>query len=115
MIRVFVYGSLKRDGIHHAELTGATFERNATTEPGHRLVAQGEYPALARGGNGVAHGEVFVVTEELLAALDRFEDVPRLYRRESVRLDDGSLAQAYVIDEETAARCHDIPSGRWPA
>lgn len=115
MIRVFVYGSLKRRGRHHSELGGARFERIATTEAGYRLVLQGEYPALARGGTDVVHGEVFLVSEAALVQLDRFEDVPRLYQRESVRLDDGSDAQAYVIDEEIAARCPPIPEGRWPA
>jgi gamma-glutamylcyclotransferase (GGCT)/AIG2-like uncharacterized protein YtfP len=115
MTRVFVYGSLKRAGRHHGELAGATFECEATTMTGHRLVRQGEYPALVRGGDGVVHGEVFVVSEEQLERLDRFEDVPRLYRRTTVLLQDGTHAQAYVIDEEIASRCPTIPSGRWPA
>lgn len=115
MIRVFVYGSLKRAGLHHAEIRDATFERAATTEAGFRLVMQGIYPALTRGGSGVVHGEVFSVTATLLGALDRFEDVPVLYQRQRIRLDDGSDAEAYVIDEEIAARCPEVPRGRWPA
>jgi gamma-glutamylcyclotransferase (GGCT)/AIG2-like uncharacterized protein YtfP len=115
VIRVFVYGSLKRDGLHHAEMRDSELEREATTEPGFRLVMQGPYPALTRGGSGVVHGEIHSVSETLLLALDRFEDVPNLYRRERIRLDDGSHAEAYVIDEEIAATCREVPSGRWPA
>jgi gamma-glutamylaminecyclotransferase len=115
VIRVFVYGSLKRAGLHHAEMRDAELEREATTEPGFRLVMQGSYPALARGGSGVVHGELYSVSATLLAALDRFEDVPRLYRRQHIRLDDGSHAEAYVIDEEIAATCPEVPSGSWPA
>jgi gamma-glutamylcyclotransferase (GGCT)/AIG2-like uncharacterized protein YtfP len=114
VIRVFVYGSLKRGGLHHAELEGAALERVATTEPGYRLVLQARYPALTRGNTGVVHGEVFRVNETLLAALDRFENVPNLYQRARIHLDDGSHAQAYVIDEATASGCEEIPSGRWP-
>lgn len=110
-IDLFVYGSLKRGFLHHDRLAGAEWVREATTAPGHRLVVYGSYPALVAGGQGVVHGELWRVGAELLAELDRFEDVPQLYVRRALPLEDGSEAQSYF-----AARGGDyppVPGGVW--
>jgi gamma-glutamylcyclotransferase (GGCT)/AIG2-like uncharacterized protein YtfP len=73
-VRLFVYGSLKRGGRHHAELQGAPFLGEAETLPGHAVIQLGDYPALvASAGPGVVAGELFEVPESLLPALDEFE------------------------------------------
>ena len=73
--RLFVYGSLKRGGRHHAELRGARFLGEARTVPGYTVEQLGEYPALvATGGSeGTVRGELFEVDDALLALLDEFE------------------------------------------
>jgi gamma-glutamylcyclotransferase (GGCT)/AIG2-like uncharacterized protein YtfP len=77
-VRLFVYGSLKRGGLHHDELEalGALFVGEAETLPGYRLEALGEYLALVAvspGAPGVVQGELFEVPEAQLPALDAFE------------------------------------------
>ncbi|WP_236519456.1 gamma-glutamylcyclotransferase family protein [Sandaracinus amylolyticus] len=76
--RVFVYGTLRRD------------------HPNHGVIARARFDGPARGGDEVIEGELYTVDDALLAELDRFEDVPRLYRRERVVLEDGSEAEVYV-------------------
>jgi gamma-glutamylcyclotransferase (GGCT)/AIG2-like uncharacterized protein YtfP len=88
-VLLFVYGSLKRGGRHHAELAGARFVGEAETAPGHALTVLGEYLALVRTSGGGAgevgagageaqpsdrvQGELFEVADVCLPALDEFE------------------------------------------
>ena len=84
--RLFVYGSLKRGGLHHDELGGAQFLGEARTAPGYALVPitvgggagappiQDNYVALVeRHDAGSVLGELFEVDEALLPRLDEFE------------------------------------------
>lgn len=116
MIRLFVYGSLKRGYQHADEMRGARFVSTARTlDPGW-LFQVDDYPALvfpsaqvgwlatpdSSAGPGAIEGEVYELGEVLLARLDRFEDVPELYQRRAisvVRLDTGvSLTtETYVM------------------
>jgi gamma-glutamylcyclotransferase (GGCT)/AIG2-like uncharacterized protein YtfP len=115
-VRLFVYGSLKRGLVHHDQLAAAVFESEAETAPGYALYVVGDYPALVLdGGAGHVQGEVYQVGEELLAALDVFEDCPRLYQRVCVRLADGREALAYFMPGERVAGCPRLGGCRWPA
>lgn len=93
--RIFVYGSLKRGFVHHAELAGAELLGDARTEPGYALVRQGDYPALVEAPSGIVYGELYAVSDALLAHLDAFEGVPSLYRRSAVRLWRAPPAESY--------------------
>jgi gamma-glutamylcyclotransferase (GGCT)/AIG2-like uncharacterized protein YtfP len=74
LARLFVYGSLKRGGRHHAELGGAMFLGEARTLAGYVLEPLDEYLALVPvPGAGEVPGELFEVEEELLVELDSFE------------------------------------------
>ncbi|HEY1767232.1 MAG TPA: gamma-glutamylcyclotransferase family protein, partial [Terracidiphilus sp.] len=46
-------------------------------------------------------GELYRVDEKLLELLDAFEDAPREFVRDSVRLQDGLRAEAYFYCGET--------------
>ncbi|HYP90774.1 MAG TPA: gamma-glutamylcyclotransferase family protein [Polyangiaceae bacterium] len=83
---LFVYGSLKRSGLHHRELAGARFLGEAETEPGHALTTLGDYWALLAhpGTPGVIRGELFEVAEARLPLLDEFEG--DAYERRAVRI-----------------------------
>ena len=72
--RLFVYGSLKRGGLHHAELAGALFLGEAKTLPGYALVPLGEYLALVpQAEAGSVVGELYELGQERFSALDEFE------------------------------------------
>ena len=101
---LFVYGSLKRGGRHHDLLAGARFGGEACTPPIYALVQIGDYPALVEGGSSQVHGEIYVVDEALLAALDDFEGHPDLYERRRIVLEGGVEAEAYLMPRRMLAQ-----------
>ncbi len=113
MPRVFVYGSLKRAHRHHDQMAGARFVRAARTAPRYTLVVAGEYPALVEGGASAVSGEVFEVGDAHLAALDAFEEVPELYVRREIELDDGERVLAYLLPAARAHGATAITDGVW--
>jgi len=112
MSRLFVYGSLKRGEQNHRHLAPARFVGEARTTPSFELLDLGEYPAMKLGGRTTIVGEVYELDEALLAALDRFEGHPDLYRRTTIALDDGAQVDAYLVvrPPRDAPR---IASGAW--
>ncbi|HVY32716.1 MAG TPA: gamma-glutamylcyclotransferase family protein [Polyangiaceae bacterium] len=97
-VRLFVYGSLKRGGRHHAELQNSRFLGEATTAPGHAVIQLGDYPALIQADDGVVTGELFEVPESLLPALDELEGDAYVRQNLAVRVagaTDLALALAY--------------------
>jgi gamma-glutamylcyclotransferase (GGCT)/AIG2-like uncharacterized protein YtfP len=109
---LFVYGTLRSGQSNHRELSRARFVRASATVANYELVDLGAYPALLEGGKTAVHGELYEVTDALLAELDIFEDVPTLYERKSVALRDGR-AMAYVMPPERARRAPRIATGDW--
>jgi gamma-glutamylcyclotransferase (GGCT)/AIG2-like uncharacterized protein YtfP len=101
LAHLFVYGSLKRGGLHHDELGEAVFLGTVATAPGYRLERLGEYlalvsqpgpagetPSVAAGGGdglGVVSGELFYVPVSLSPLLVEFEG--EAYVRCDVRLE----------------------------
>jgi gamma-glutamylcyclotransferase (GGCT)/AIG2-like uncharacterized protein YtfP len=107
---LFVYGTLKRGGSNTRQMAGAIFIGEARTVPGYRLFALDGFPSLvplADDRDGVV-GEVWSVTPDALARLDRFEGVHEgLYRREAVPLLPpfaGREVHAYVYPHSVAGR-----------
>lgn len=80
--RLFVYGSLKREMMHHDELGGALFEGLALVR-GHTLVwYEGAYPALTRSSpEDWVEGELYRLSDAQLSQVDAFEQCPELYQR----------------------------------
>ena len=66
------------------------------TAPSYRVVEVAGYPALVPGASAVP-GEVYAVPGSLVPALDAFEG--HRYRRGSVKLADGTVAEAYLLAE----------------
>jgi gamma-glutamylaminecyclotransferase len=89
MTKLFVYGTLKRDGGNHHYLASQRFLGAARTSPGYRLFEVGGFPGMVpflSDERGVT-GEVWEVDDAGLAILDEFEGVHEgLYRRERVPL-----------------------------
>lgn len=89
MIRLFVYGTLKRGCKNHHLIAGESFVGEARTSPGFRLYHLGDFPGMVAddGDTEGVTGEVWAVDELQLARLDAFEGVAEgLYRREPVPL-----------------------------
>jgi gamma-glutamylcyclotransferase (GGCT)/AIG2-like uncharacterized protein YtfP len=93
-ITLFVYGSLKRGAVHHAQLRGAQFLGEARTAPGHRVELLGGYLALIKDASdpGCVSGELFEIDEALLVELDAFEG--DAYERRAVVLEPAAAATA---------------------
>jgi gamma-glutamylcyclotransferase (GGCT)/AIG2-like uncharacterized protein YtfP len=108
---LFVYGSLKRGQRHHQELFGARFAGRARTLPECRLLAVGEYPALAVGDRSI-EGELYEVETALLGRLEVFEGAA--YERRLVRLDDGRTAQTYFAVDAQSPGAHALDTDTWP-
>lgn len=108
---LFVYGSLLAGEENHSQLAGAVLVREARTRPAYRLVDLGPYPAMSAGGDSVVVGQLYLVERALLAQLDAFEGHTEggaegptehvaeeaRYRRCVIELEDGALAQAYLL------------------
>jgi gamma-glutamylcyclotransferase (GGCT)/AIG2-like uncharacterized protein YtfP len=113
MPRIFVYGTLKRGLSNAAHLDGATFERVAVTTVGYVLHMVDGYPAMSRSNAGVVHGELYIVSDELLRLLDEFEGVPEWYQREVIQVEDGTSAEAYMVTQEQVRGSPLISGGRF--
>lgn len=111
VIRVFVYGTLRRGGRANRLLRGARFLAEAATDPAFELVDMGPYPGLVAGGSVAVRGEVWEVPTELLADLDAYEGAQ--YARIAIRLADGTEAQAWVMHASHAEGRPRIASGEW--
>jgi len=111
-IALFVYGSLKL-GFRHAGMLGAAVRVGPALAQPYRLVRYREYPAMLAAAQGVVYGELAFVDRALLSVLDEFEGCPTLYQRHTIRLVDGTEAQAYLISDELARGYAAIPDGIW--
>ncbi|MCP4812801.1 MAG: gamma-glutamylcyclotransferase [Planctomycetaceae bacterium] len=87
MIRLFVYGTLKRGCSRERFLQGQKCLGAAMTRPGYCLYDNGSYPAMVREpGADPVQGELWEVDEACVEQLDQVEGVPTLYQREIVEL-----------------------------
>jgi gamma-glutamylcyclotransferase (GGCT)/AIG2-like uncharacterized protein YtfP len=111
--RVFVYGTLRAGEPNHHFLAGQLFARHARTVPAFDLVDLGAFPAMVARGLTSVVGEVYDVDDDALAGLDRLEGHPHFYRRQTIRLDDGDKAVAYLLPTKQAHGRPRIPSGDW--
>lgn len=117
--RVFVYGSLMAGFSNNFWLTMATYVGQRTTaEPNYIMFSLGMFPGVATGGWHAIHGEVYEVDDLTLKRLDRLEGHPNFYRRQPTILDDGTIADMYVLAQPWLKK-HDtnylprVASGDW--
>jgi gamma-glutamylcyclotransferase (GGCT)/AIG2-like uncharacterized protein YtfP len=94
-------------------LRGASKVRVAKTEAAFQLVDLGAFGALVQGGDGAVLGEIYDVDRGTFAAIDVHRQVPILFQRCAVRLDDGSLADAYLLTPDQVRGRRRIASGDW--
>tara|TARA_Y100000996_G_C22518739_1_gene641535 strand:+ start:1220 stop:1573 length:354 start_codon:yes stop_codon:yes gene_type:complete len=114
MIRIFVYGTLRKGDERSFFLTDveqAKFIKEAKTKPLYTLVNLGMFPALIMEGNTSIVGEVWEVDKRTKQTLDLIEGVPLLYQDEEIYLDDDTSAIAYVFQYNRGYP--EIESGDW--
>lgn len=97
---VFVYGSLRKGEPDHPALQGAQFVGNGHTVPKFRLVDLGVYPAMIEVPGYRVFGELYAVTREIRRRLDVIKEVPVLFQRVTIALEDGRAAETYVMREQ---------------
>jgi gamma-glutamylaminecyclotransferase len=100
LVRLFVYGSMLEGEREHALLAGATFAGVTRTAPAYTLVEVPPYAALLAEGSVSVLGELYVIDKKLRFMLDVKRQCPVLFHRITVRLEDGSEAEAYAMREE---------------
>ncbi len=110
---LFVYGTLLRGEASHELLAGARFVREAKTAPRFSLVDLGTYPGVVRGGDVAIAGELWVVDIPTLARVDVNEGHPVLFKRQPVELEDGTEADAYLLDLDQVRGRRRIRGGSW--
>jgi gamma-glutamylcyclotransferase (GGCT)/AIG2-like uncharacterized protein YtfP len=115
MVKLFVYGSLKRGFSAHQLLKdcGAEFLNEATTHARYHLVKVSWYPGMVEGeeGSGV-QGELYEVPDVAIQLLDRYEGTPQLFTRNVIQLADGSEAVAYLYARDVSDYAV-VADGRW--
>jgi len=111
---VFVYGSLKRGQANHHHLAGSRF-LGAAQLPGLALYDLGPFPMaiICDESSACLHGELYAVSAEQLAELDRFEGAPRLYERQRHVLSDGRPVWVYVGRARQVRHSPAIADGHW--
>lgn len=123
MVRIFVYGTLRRSGCRDMTrcYPEARFLSPATAKG--TLYDLGEYPGLRLIGTDVVLGELFDVDDETLGLLDALEgcvpEAPELgeYVRTEIIVSrsngNSEAAFVYEINEAFVQGCSTIPSGDW--
>jgi len=110
--RVFVYGTLMRGFSNHGLLRAAEFLGPHVTEPGFTMLHLGGYPGVRKGGDAAVTGEVYRVSAAMLARLDKLEDCPRLFVRETIETPWGAT-YIYLLKNPPRRRRR-VPAGVWP-
>ena len=113
-VPVFVYGTLMKKGSASRYMRSADFLGEAVLH-GYAMYDLGWYPGILPVEGALVHGEVYLVSEEVLKTMDSYEGEGFLYQRRSVPvngIDGCPEAQAYIylrpVDEEQR-----IQNGRW--
>jgi len=113
MSKIFVYGSLRQGGGLHECLATSKYLNTVRTKPEYKLYSLGAFPGLVAGGTTAVVGEVYDVTPEVLARLDRVEGHPNFYCRTTIILQDDTEVQAYLLPNNIHWSNNLIDSGDW--
>jgi gamma-glutamylcyclotransferase (GGCT)/AIG2-like uncharacterized protein YtfP len=113
--RLFVYGTLMRDGSRHGVLASQAFLGPARTAPHYALLDLTHYPGLIAcpDGGQVVQGELYAVEAALRPRLDAVEGAPALFRLGPVVIE-GEVAPAYAYFYQPRAGGRPrLAAGRW--
>lgn len=110
---LFVYGSLLPGERDHELLTGSCHLGPARTPPEYYLVELNTFPALVRGGRVCVSGELYRVDTATLVRIDIRKEHPILFRRSTIELEGGQLAEAYLMTLDQVRGRRRLASGDW--
>src|SRR6185503_11935759 len=91
--KLFDYGSLLPGERDHELLATARHLGPAHTPAEYYLVELNAFPALVRGGRVEVMGELYAVDAAALLAIDLRKENPVLFKRETIKLAGGELAE----------------------
>lgn len=99
VIKVFVYGSLKKNFPNSKYLKTARFIKNISTSDKFTMYDFGYYPAIVFDDSGyLIEGELYEVNNRTLDNLDILEGYPSFYNRKLINLEDGNSAYIYYLN-----------------
>lgn len=119
--RVFVYGTLKKNGRLSFYLNNQKFLGSFKTAPRYRMYNISWFPGIKEDDDEgkELEGELYEVDADCLAVLDRVEGAPNLYERKAITIqnppsvEDGeNLIQSYFYKGDTS-ECSDAGTC-WP-
>lgn len=111
MMRVFVYGTLKRGYGNHKLLAHCKkYQEEDGVIEGFDLYASGI--PFAKHGEGNLHVEIYLVDFNVMRRLDELEGHPSMYKRELVVTKDGRLGWVYVY-QRSVDRLRMLDNGNW--
>jgi gamma-glutamylcyclotransferase (GGCT)/AIG2-like uncharacterized protein YtfP len=108
-----MYGTLMAGERDHALLAGAELLGLAVTEPLFQLVDLGVYAALIPDGKVAVQGELYAASLETRRQIDVQRQVPILFQRNTIRLADGTAAEAYVMAADSVRGKRRLAHGDW--
>lgn len=113
-MKVFVYGTLRKDGANPASNYGAKFVQHDSVQG--TLYDLGAFPGWRCDDvRAVVIGDVYEVDDIGLAMLDRYESEGRLYKRTTITTDRGEEAFIYELMDWVMEynKLSPITSGDW--
>ena len=95
---LFAHGTLREGGRNNNLVTDAVSLGNAVTEQDFAMYIIKEKPVVTTLPRTRIKGEVYVVTDEVLTVIDRFQGHPRINKRDlvPVRLEDGNVVETWL-------------------
>jgi len=111
--RLFVYGSQLPGERDAEQLAGAVQVGAVRTAQGYSLVEVGPLAGLIEEGSGIVVGELYTIGQGLMRTLDRQAPHPGLFHRKAVRLEDGSVAEAFFLFADQVRGKRRIRGGDW--
>ena len=121
-MKVFVYGSLRKNEVNHHYLQGAELLAEQAWVSGRLTEGEFYYPFLIDDLQAITYGELYEIPPHFLKKLDhlegyRAEDPSSLFYREEVKVTtDQDNHQAIVYkwgNQETGRQLPEVPHGNW--
>jgi gamma-glutamylaminecyclotransferase len=118
-MKIFVYGSLKKNFGNNRFLINSNFISNAYIEGKYKMINLGSFPGVLKSNNiKKIFGEVYEVNNNVLSNIDALEGNPTFYKRidENAVLENNEIVkvQFYLLNDYYKNFClKEIEDGIW--